>query len=96
MSSNSRPLILRGSLIPFKRKCGKPTCRCANGEPHESPALSCTIEGKSYTITLSKSDVPVVKAALARFDKQHAALEQACKDGLSRLQSLIKERKAGA
>jgi len=96
MPSNSKPLILRGSPIAFKRKCGKPTCRCAKGEPHESPALSCTIEGKSYTITLSKSDVPVVKAALARFDKQHDALEQACKDGLSRLQSLIKERKAGS
>ena len=96
MPSNSTPLILRGSLIAFKRKCGKPTCRCAKGEPHESPALSCTINGKSYTITLTKEDVPVVRTALARFEKRHAALEQACKDGLNRLQSMIKERRIEA
>jgi hypothetical protein len=33
------PLVLRGTLTTFRRRCGKPTCRCASGEPHESPAL---------------------------------------------------------
>jgi len=32
--------LLRGALFVLRRKCGKPTCRCATGEPHETPALA--------------------------------------------------------
>ncbi len=32
--------LLRGALFTLRRKCGKPTCRCATGEPHETPALA--------------------------------------------------------
>jgi predicted nucleotidyltransferase len=34
--------LLRGTLITFRRKCGKAGCHCAGkkGTPHESPALS--------------------------------------------------------
>ncbi|MGH9223715.1 MAG: DUF6788 family protein, partial [Acidimicrobiales bacterium] len=34
--------MLRGSLFTFRRRCGKPNCRCAEGDGHESPALSYT------------------------------------------------------
>jgi hypothetical protein len=34
------PLVLRGSLITLRRKCGRPGCRCARGALHETPALS--------------------------------------------------------
>jgi len=38
-------LLLRGALTTFRRRCGKPSCRCAAGEPRESPALTYTEGG---------------------------------------------------
>ena len=37
--------VLRGSLVVLKRKCGKSNCRCAKGEPHQTPALSYSVRG---------------------------------------------------
>jgi hypothetical protein len=46
------PELLRGSLINLTRKCGKPNCACAQGEPHSTPALSYSQDGKTKMITL--------------------------------------------
>jgi len=35
------PRMIRGSVVTHRRRCGKPTCRCAAGEAlHESTVLS--------------------------------------------------------
>lgn len=59
--------LLRGVLFTLRRKCGKPNCRCASGEPHESPALAYPCGGRTKTMTLREEDVPVVAAALERY-----------------------------
>ena len=46
--SGVEPLVLRGSLIVLRRRCGKPGCHCATGEPHATPALSYSVEGKHF------------------------------------------------
>lgn len=75
---NRFPRMLRGTLITMRRKCGKPTCRCAAGDLHEGPALSVSLSGKSITITLKPTEVPLVEAALERYrSKQDALKEQA-------------------
>jgi len=43
------PLVLRGTPTTFRRRCGKRSCRCASGEPHESPALTYTEDGRTKT-----------------------------------------------
>ena len=53
IAGRARPLVLRGTLTTFRRRCGKPTCRCATGEPHESPALTYTEGGRTKTMTLT-------------------------------------------
>ena len=35
-----REPLVPGSLYTLRRKCGKPNCRCARGELHESTVLS--------------------------------------------------------
>lgn len=47
----SREPMLRGTLFTMRRKCGKPTCRCVNGETHESPALA-------FPVAFLLSDAP--------------------------------------
>ncbi len=55
-----QPLVLHGTLTTFRRRCGKPACRCASGEPHESPALTYTERGRTKTLTLSAAEVAEV------------------------------------
>lgn len=93
IATRSRPLVLHGTLITFRRRCGKPTCRCATGEPHESPALTVTEGGRTKTITLSGSEVAEVAAALGRYETARADLEAQADAGLARLR---RRRRAGA
>lgn len=85
-------MVLRGKLTTFRRRCGKPSCRCAGGEPHESPALTFTEAGRSKTITLSATEVDEVAAALARYEQARAGLEAQAEAGLARLRG---RRRAG-
>lgn len=87
IGSRSRPLVLRGTLTTFRRRCGKPTCRCATGEPHESPALTFTEAGRTKTITLSGEEVKEVAAALARYEAAKTQLEAQADSGLARLRA---------
>lgn len=91
----SQPLVLRGSLTTFRRRCGKPTCRCASGEPHESPALVLTEGGRTKTVTLQDEEVPEVRAALARYQRARAELEEAAEVGIGVLRARRAARRQG-
>ena len=81
------PLVLRGTLTTFRRRCGKPTCRCAGGEPHESPALTYTEGGRTKTLTLSDAEVAEVTAALARYESARTALDTQADAGIAGLRA---------
>ena len=83
------PLVLRGSLFSFRRRCGKPNCRCAKGEPHESPALSYIEDGVSKTLTLTGADLDEVRAALARYEAAKAELESRADAGIAALRARL-------
>ena len=74
-------------MTTFRRRCGKPSCRCAAGEPHESPALTFTEAGRTKTITLAAGEVGEVAAALTRYESARADLEAQAQAGLARLRS---------
>ncbi len=70
--------IVRGSLVTRYRRCGKPTCHCADGQGH-GPAhyLSVTLKpGKTEQILLSEEMVPVAQQYLDNYDRWWKALEQ--------------------
>lgn len=81
------PRMLRGTLITMRRKCGKPTCRCAQGQLHEGPALSVSVSGKSITITFQPADVPLVEAALERYRVKQESLKEQATAGVSALRA---------
>ena len=81
------PRMLRGTLITMRRKCGKPTCRCAAGDLHEGPALSVSLQGKSITITLAPGEVPQVEAALERYRLKQDGLKEQATAGVVALRS---------
>jgi hypothetical protein len=75
-------VLIRGSLITLKRKCGKPTCSCAEGDPHTTPALSYSVKGKTHILTLRNSDVPTIRQALNNYKVAAAELEKRAITGI--------------
>ena len=75
-------IMLRGSLITLKRKCGKPTCSCADGAMHTTPALSYSVKGRTRILTLRSSDVPAIRRALLSHRMAVAELEKKALDGI--------------
>ena len=47
--------VIRASLITRSIKCGKPNCRCANGEGHKSLYLSSYYNGKTQLDSVPKA-----------------------------------------
>lgn len=86
------PPVVRGTLITIRRRCGKATCRCAKGDPHESPALSVSLAGRSVTISLRPGEVPAVAAALARYQAAREELEAQATEGIEALRARRKRR----
>lgn len=87
ISRRVHTLLLHGSLTAFRRRCGKPSCHCAAGQPHESPALIFTENGRTKTLTLSAAEVDEVTAALARYQQARDELEQAAAVGIAALRA---------
>lgn len=85
LARRDTPRVLPGSLITLRRRCGKPTCHCASGEPHQSPALSYSVNGRSKMLTLRPDDVKVVSQAVARYHKAVGELEAEAYEELERL-----------
>lgn len=75
-------VFIRGSLITLKRKCGKPTCACKDGEMHTTPALSYSVKGRTRILTLRSSDVPAIKQALVNYRAAVAELEKKALSGI--------------
>jgi len=42
---SDRPMV-KGTVYTLRRKCSKPSCRCATGQKHESTVLTARINGK--------------------------------------------------
>lgn len=84
--------LLRGSLYRMKRKCGHEKCRCAQGELHESWALSVNVDGRTRLMTLKDEDLPQIEAALARYQEVRRKLEERVQDTMKTLK-VWKERK---
>ncbi len=83
--STAEPFLLRGSLITLRRRCGKPSCHCARGEPHCSPALSFSTKGKTNILTLTPDLLPEVRVALQQYRRQQQSLEHQAEAGLRQL-----------
>jgi hypothetical protein len=87
------PWVLPGTVTTFRRRCGKATCRCAGGDPHESPALVFTEAGRTKTVTLTEADVAEVTAAVVRYQDAKAELAKAADAGVAELRARLAARR---
>ena len=61
--------FLRGTLSERSSKCGKPNCRCADGEGHASLYLVQSQAGKVRQICIPKALQDPVRQAVAEFQE---------------------------
>ena len=90
-------LVLRGSIVTTRGRCGKPRCRCVDGELHERTALSVSLQNKTTLVTLrTDADLAEVAAALERYRVAAAELEAKVGDGLVELRRRLAVARASA
>ena len=82
------PRMIRGSVVVQRRRCGKPTCRCADGKAlHESTVLSYSEAGRNKTVMLAPAELAKVRAAVQRYRSAQEKLESEGNAGLATLLS---------
>lgn len=85
--------LIRGSFGSRGRKCGKPTCRCAQGELHYSKQLTATDGGKMRQVHVPVGDEVEVALGVERyrmFNKQRKRLAELAKQQLALVDALGK------
>jgi len=69
--------VLAGSLVEQTRRCGKPGCRCAGGDPHGPYAyFAAKTAGRGRSRYVPSNLVAVVRAGLARGEQVEAVLRE--------------------
>jgi hypothetical protein len=77
--------MLPGSFVERSRKCGKPNCRCANGEKlHSEFVLSVLIEGKPKTFHIPVQLASEVRSKVEQRKRFEAAAAQIARLNLRR------------
>lgn len=81
--------LVRGSLFERTRRCGRPTCHCADGPGHTTTYLGVTLTGgKSVQITVPDEWLPVVKT----WTDNYARLAQLIEEVSAINRELLRER----
>jgi hypothetical protein len=96
LNHNNHDLLLRGSLVRLRTKCGKPNCRCARGDRHECYALSYSVHGVTSLFAVRSQDAHEIRAALGRYKKARRDLEQQALAGIRALRTRLRKERARA
>ena len=57
-----RSALVKGNVYEHARKCGKPSCACAQGQLHRSMVLSWSHQGKTRLMTIPPEKLDRVRA----------------------------------
>jgi hypothetical protein len=75
--------MVRGTILQLRRRCGKPQCHCAEGEPHVSWVLSYSEKGRTRMLVVWPEDVPALRGDLNRYRAALSALERQALAGIA-------------
>ena len=71
-SFSDKPVI-KGSVYELKRKCGKPGCKCAQGELHSRMVLSASEKGKTRLRVIPHGFLVEVRIKVGRYQELRRA-----------------------
>lgn len=68
--------FLRGTLSVRSRRCGKPNCRCARGDPHVSLYLVQSHDGKLRQVFVPKPWEDRIRASVEDYQQMQQLIEE--------------------
>ena len=71
--SFSHKTVIKGSVYELKRKCGKPGCKCAQGELHSRMVLSASEKGKTRLRVIPHGFLVEVQIKVRRYQELRRA-----------------------
>lgn len=71
-SFSDKPVI-KGSVYELKRKCGKPGCKCAQGELHSRMVVSASEKGKTILRVIPNGFLIEVQGKVRRYQELRRA-----------------------
>lgn len=65
--------VIKGSVYELKRKCGKPGCRCAQGQLHRRMVVSASEKGRTRLRVIPRGYLVDVQTKVERYQKLRVA-----------------------
>lgn len=65
--------VIKGSVYELKRKCGKPGCKCAQGELHSRMVISSSEKGKTRLSVIPRGSLVEVQIKVRRYQELRRA-----------------------
>jgi hypothetical protein len=87
--------MVQGSFFRQERKCGKPNCRCAQGQLHGSWVISRSVEGKGRTFIVppqERARLRELTAEYRRYQRGRAVLVRRCHQLLELIDQIAEKR----
>lgn len=72
-----RSALVKGNVYELARKCGKPSCGCAEGELHRSMVLSWSHQGKTRLMAVPPEKLDRLRAGSAQYLRYRRARARA-------------------
>jgi hypothetical protein len=66
---NDRHSMIKGTVYQQRRKCGKPACYCAGGDPHSSMMLSRSEQGRTKLMTIPSGQLKDFQLLTERYQR---------------------------
>ena len=63
---SSEPMV-KGTVYTLRRRCSKPSCRCAGGDKHETVVMTASVGGKTRLWTLSEGQISELRRNTERY-----------------------------
>ena len=89
--------FVAASLVAFRRKCGRPACRCQSGEGHLGHHLTFKVKGKTRSVYVPNDLLPQVQQWVREHKRLKPLLQHISQLALAQIRShaRTKRRKAG-
>ena len=65
--------VIKGSVYELKRKCGKPRCKCAQGELHSRMVVSSSEKGKTKLRVIPHGFLVEIQIKVRRYQEHRRA-----------------------
>ena len=68
--------VLAATLTQVKKRCGQPTCRCHQGQPHLAWHLTYKVKGRTRTVYVPHDLLDDVRAWIAEHQRLKSLLDE--------------------